>query len=352
MLKKIFIILIVFSILIPTFPSIYADASTKAWYIRNDAVVRKSPDINSQVLSVAVKNSRVKFIREEKRGNPQVSYTRIQVLHNHKHNRNRNNKVVYNNKNKTIYTGWVLSSQLISRTEKTAPKIDRLNRRLLSVLNQTALVKAAEKIRSEQGPEIRYSTLAKFRWSGFHDIKTNNEVAANNYYYYDCSSYIASVFEKANIAVLMRSNASKVNPTDRGESSGWIKHGNSFYFLPWKTFDFINDLHPRKAEPSFKEIYGMGSGTLRNTKSITRNMLLAGDVILGEDVRTANHILLYMGDGYVSHVSLADRFRKEPLFNSNGTLNRRGQFYLRLGSSNRFRNSIRVLRYTQIKNNR
>lgn len=199
---------------------------------------------------------------------------------------------------------------------------NRYKNKTLDIEDKTKILDSIVKIKNIPN---RYNKESNYRVSGFYHIRDNKKYET---YYFDCSSFVASVFY----------DAFKINLFNKNDR-------------PYTTNTFLKDALERKN-------FVIVNMVKKNSNKININDIEIGDLILGFDDLDKdsdknyhighNHIMIYMGDKKIVH-STESYYKGSPLNEKRDGIvyeDIDDDYYLKIGNTKneRFNKDIYILR--------
>ena len=217
-----------------------------ASYIVNyDSILREEPSLSSKCLTVLIPKTKLEYLNVSKEEKEGEKYVKVKIMKNN----NYPNEII----------GWILYKQIIEY--KPSLSIETKNK-LLETINFYLNSKTA------------YSMEIPERNGGFFNKPNEGKL------YFDCSSFVTTVLNK---------NFNFPPPYPKGEDGEVVVWATCHYFENIRKPDSVFDIIQKIDKPG---------------QRLDINQLEIGDIILGHSkvlVGGINHILFYVGDGYIVH---------------------------------------------------
>ena len=218
---------------------------TVSYIVKYDSILREEPTLSSKCLTVLLPKTKLEYLNESKEENDGEKYDKVKIIKND------------NYQNESI--GWILHKQIIEY--KPSLSIETKNK-LLETINFYLNTKTA------------YSMEIPERNGGFFNKPNEGKL------YFDCSSFVTTVLNR---------NFNFPPPYPKGEDGEVVVWATIHYFENIKKPDSVFDIIQKIDKPG---------------QRLDLNQLEVGDIILGHSkvlVGGINHILFYVGDGYIVH---------------------------------------------------
>ena len=228
--------------------------NNKSYLVISDSVLREEPSIISKNITVILANTHLEYLNESKEENEE-KYDKVKIIKNN----------IYLND----YTGWILHKQI--KEYKPSLSLETKNK-LLTTINNYLNLKTA------------YSMEFPQRNGGFFDKLYDEK------YYFDCSSFVSTILNR---------NFNFPPPYPKSEDGGVLVWATIHYFENIKKEDSIFDIIQKIEKPGEK---------------LDINKLEVGDIILGRAKKINggfNHVVFYVGDGYIVHCTRGNYLGKE-----------------------------------------
>lgn len=287
------------------FNKLNGNVTTEYLYVKGDSILRSAPKKTPLSTISTIKGTKV--IHNENKDTKNYYYVTIDP-------NLEENKGFYLKE----FSGYILKSRL------TKNKVLHNSNRNLHVRDKTYVIRNAMllyKYNNKNGSKFSfgYSFDGDKRKTGYDFIVNNKK--RNGKYYFDCSSFVSTVY-KATFDLNFE-----------------IQNGESVY----KTYNFYDEVKGHKIGDETKHFYIVDMVT-KNTsrKKLKTYYLQSGDLILGMNkysVRASgntNHVMLYIGDGKIIHSSgkTSEKIRYSNLTNN----------YVTVGSKYNYSQKIYILR--------
>lgn len=219
---------------------------TVPYIVKYDSILREEPSLSSNCLTILIPKTKLEYLNESKEENNGEKYDKVKIIKND----NYPNELI----------GWILHKQIIEY--KPSLSIETKNK-LLATINHYLNIKTA------------YSMEIPERNGGFFNKQNEGKL------YFDCSSFVTTVLNR---------NFNFPPPEyPKGENGEVIVWATIHYFENIKKPDSVFDIIQKIDKPG---------------QRLDINQLEVGDIILGHSkvlVGGINHILFYVGDGYIVH---------------------------------------------------
>ena len=273
----------------------------KSYLVISDSVLREEPSLISKNITVILANTHLEYLNESKEENEE-KYDKVKIIKNN----------IYLND----YIGWILHKQI--KEYKPSLSLETKNK-LLTTINKYLNLKTA------------YSMEFPQRNGGFFDKLYDEK------YYFDCSSFVSTILNR---------NFNFPPPYPKSEDGGVLVWATIHYFENIKKEDSIFDIIQKIEKPGEK---------------LDINKLEVGDIILGRSKKINggfNHIVFYVGDGYIVHCTRGNFLGKEENEFRNGVVKEKinTNYYTEIESTEnieknnvtkRFDYEIYVIRYKE-----
>ena len=218
---------------------------TVPYIVKYDSILREEPSLSSNCLTILIPKTKLEYLNESKEENNGEKYDKVKIIKND----NYPNELI----------GWILHKQIIEY--KPSLSIETKNK-LLATINHYLNTKTA------------YSMEIPERNGGFFNKQNEGKL------YFDCSSFVTTVLNR---------NFNFPPPEyPKGENE----------VIVWATIHYFENI--KKPDSVFDIIQKIDKPGQR----LDINQLEVGDIILGHSkvlVGGINHILFYVGDGYIVH---------------------------------------------------
>ena len=218
---------------------------TVPYIVKYDSILREEPSLSSNCLTILIPKTKLEYLNESKEENNGEKYDKVKIIKND----NYPNELI----------GWILHKQIIEY--KPSLSIETKNK-LLATINHYLNTKTA------------YSMEIPERNGGFFNKQNEGKL------YFDCSSFVTTVLNR---------NFNFPPEYPKGENGKVIVWATIHYFENIKKPDSVFDIIQKIDKPG---------------QRLDINQLEVGDIILGHSkvlVGGINHILFYVGDGYIVH---------------------------------------------------
>ena len=215
------------------------------YIVKKDAILRIEPSFLSKFITVLVPKTQLEYLNETKEEKDGENYDKVKTI----------KKDNYPNE----LTGWVLHKEITEY--KPSLSIKTKNNLLTTIFHYL-------------NSKTAYSMEIPKRNGGFFDKPNEGKL------YFDCSSFVTTVLNR---------NFKFPPPEPKGEDGG---------IVVWATIHFFENI--KKPDSVFNIIQKIDKPGQR----LDLSQLEAGDIILGHSkvlVGGTNHILFYIGDGYLVH---------------------------------------------------
>lgn len=309
---------------------IRGNANNIYYYTKSDTVLRTKIYQSSPIDIIIQKGTRVKYFstkKSKRKIKENDTYRWQYTTYYYVQIEDEINGTPSNKYYKNDHKGYVLARQLSS------DKVKRDKIKSLTIREKTKIAQSAYYISNMEN--VFYSKDTEKRNTGYLKLKYEKESLDNNYYF-DCSSFISTVLYDALGKDLITSKdaiyttTSFINSTILKNKEESKDGKNLFYSV--KEIDDYNDY-------------------------IRVNNLQVGDIILGLDDlslgktkshKGINHMLIYVGDGYVMHSTYGYLYGNSNNELRNGIVHERLKniYYRKLGTTNdyRFNKKLYVIR--------
>ena len=226
----------------------------KTYIAISESILREEPSLSSKNITVILENTHLEYLNESKEENGE-KYDKVKLIKNN----------IYSND----YIGWILHKQI--KEYKPSLSLETKNK-LLTTINKYLNLNTA------------YSMEFPQRNGGYFDKLYDEK------YYFDCSSFVSTILNR---------NFNFPPPYPKAEDGG---------IVVWATVHYIENI---KKEDSIFDIIQKIDKPGEKLDIIT---LEVGDIILGRSKKLCggiNHILFYVGDGYIVHCTRGNYLGKE-----------------------------------------
>ena len=281
-----------------------SEENNKIYIAKYDSLLRQEPSINSNLITAILKDTKVKLIEELAEEKDGEKYAKVILSKNN----------IYPND----YTGWILYRQL--KEYKTSLSIASKNK-ILSKLNEYLNLKTA------------YSMEIPKRNGGFFDTLYEEK------YYFDCSSFVTTILNRVFKFTPLKPNTNEI-----------VVWATMHYFENIQKEDSLFDIIQKVEKPGEK---------------LDLNNLEIGDIILGRAIKLTkgiNHIMFYVGEGYIVHCTRGNFLGKEKNEYRDGVVKEKltANYYTEIETqeniekgniTKRFDDKIYVIRFKENKDN-
>ena len=216
------------------------------YIVKSESVLREEPKFASKIITSLLPKTQVLFLDESKAEENGEKYYKIKSLKD--------------NNYPEEHIGWILHRQIL--LQKPSLSIEKKNKILSTIFHYLNVPTA-------------YSMEFPHRNGGFFDKLYDNK------YYFDCSSFVTTVLNRN------FNFPSKPNESTKEED-----------IVVWATVHYFENI--QKVDSFFNIIQKIE----KPGEKLDLNMLEIGDIILGKAKKLTggiNHILFYVGDGYIVH---------------------------------------------------
>lgn len=215
------------------------------YLVKNDSILREEPSFLSKCITVLLLKTQLEYLNESKGEKDGEKYDKV--------------KTIKNDNYPNELTGWILHKQIIEY--KPSLSIKTKNNLLATIFHYL-------------NSKTAYSMEIPERNGGFYDKPNEGKL------YFDCSSFVTTVLNR---------NFKFPPPEPKGEDGGIVVWATIHYFENIKKPDSVFNIIQKIDKPG---------------QRLDLSQLEAGDIILGHSkllVGGINHILFYIGDGYLVH---------------------------------------------------
>ena len=216
------------------------------------------------------------------------------------------------------YTGWILHKQI--KKYKPSLSLESKNK-ILSKLNEYLNLKTA------------YSMEIPKRNGGFYDTLYEEK------YYFDCSSFVTTILNRVFKFTPLKPNTNEI--------------------VVWATMNYFENI--QKEDSLFDIIQKVE----KPGEKLDLNNLEIGDIILGRAIKLTkgiNHIMFYVGEGYIVHCTRGNFLGKEENEYRDGVVKEKltANYYTEIETqeniekgniTKRFDDKIYVIRFKENKDN-
>ena len=276
------------------------DKNNKIYKVNFESILREEPSLSSKFITILLPNTQFQIIEEYSEEKKDEKYSKI--------------KIIKNNIYPQEYQGWILYNQI--KEYKPSLSLETKNK-LLTKINEYLNLKTA------------YSMDFPQRNGGFFDKLYDEK------YYFDCSSFVTTIL-----------NRIFKFPPPNPESSEIIVWATMHYFENIQKENSLFDIIQKIDKPGEK---------------LDLNNLEIGDIILGRAKKLTdgiNHILFYVGEGYIVHCTRGNFLGKKENEYRNGVVKEKmtANYYTEIETpeniekgniTKRFDDKIYVIRYKE-----
>ena len=276
------------------------DKNNKIYKVNFESILREEPSLSSKFITILLPNTQFQIIEEYSEEKKDEKYSKI--------------KIIKNNIYPQEYQGWILCNQI--KEYKPSLSLETKNK-LLTKINEYLNLKTA------------YSMDFPQRNGGFFDKLYDEK------YYFDCSSFVTTIL-----------NRIFKFPPPNPESSEIIVWATMHYFENIQKENSLFDIIQKIDKPGEK---------------LDLNNLEIGDIILGRAKKLTdgiNHILFYVGEGYIVHCTRGNFLGKKENEYRNGVVKEKmtANYYTEIETpeniekgniTKRFDDKIYVIRYKE-----
>ena len=230
-----------------------SEENNKIYITKSDSILRQDPAINSNLITVILKDTQVKLMEELTEEKDGEKYAKVFLPKNN----------IYPND----YTGWILHKQI--KEYKPSLSLESKNK-ILSKLNEYLNLKTA------------YSMEIPKRNGGFYDTLYEEK------YYFDCSSFVTTILNRVFKFTPLKPNTNEI--------------------VVWATMNYFENI--QKEDSLFDIIQKVE----KPGEKLDLDNLEIGDIILGRAIKLTkgiNHIMFYVGEGYIVHCTRGNFLGKE-----------------------------------------
>ena len=281
-----------------------SEENNKIYITKSDSILRQDPAINSNLITVILKDTQVKLMEELTEEKDGEKYAKVFLPKNN----------IYPND----YTGWILHKQI--KEYKPSLSLESKNK-ILSKLNEYLNLKTA------------YSMEIPKRNGGFYDTLYEEK------YYFDCSSFVTTILNRVFKFTPLKPNTNEI-----------VVWATMHYFENIQKVDSLFDIIQKVEKPGEK---------------LDLNNLEIGDIILGRAIKLTkgiNHIMFYVGEGYIVHCTRGNFLGKEENEYRDGVVKEKltANYYTEIETqeniekgniTKRFDDKIYVIRFKENKDN-
>ena len=274
----------------------------KIFIVKSESLLREEPSFPSKIITSLLPKTEVLLLNESKEEKDGEIYDKI--------------KLIKNNRYPEEYIGWIIHRQIIEY--KPSLSLETKNKILITIFKY---------LNSKTGYTMEFPQ----RNGGFFDKKYDDIL------YFDCSSFVTTILNRN-----FKFPPSNTNLTN-DEIVVWA---TVHYFENIKSDNSLFDIIQKVNKPGEK---------------LDLNMLEIGDIILGRAKKLTggiNHILFYVGDGYIVHCTRGNFLGKKENEYRNGVVKEKmtDNYYTEIETqeniekgniTKRFDDEIYVIRYKE-----
>ena len=274
----------------------------KIFIVKSESLLREEPSFPSKIITSLLPKTEVLLLNESKEEKDGEIYDKI--------------KLIKNNRYPEEYIGWIIHRQIIEY--KPSLSLETKNKILITIFKY---------LNSKTGYTMEFPQ----RNGGFFDKKYDDIL------YFDCSSFVTTILNRN-----FNFPPSNTNLTN-DEIIVWA---TVHYFENIKSDNSLFDIIQKINKPGEK---------------LDLNMLEIGDIILGRAKKLTggiNHILFYVGDGYIVHCTRGNFLGKKENEYRNGVVKEKmtDNYYTEIETqeniekgniTKRFDDEIYVIRYKE-----
>ena len=274
----------------------------KIFIVKSESLLREEPSFPSKIITSLLPKTEVLLLNESKEEKDGEIYDKI--------------KLIKNNRYPEEYIGWIIHRQIIEL--KPSLSLETKNKILITIFKY---------LNSKTGYTMEFPQ----RNGGFFDKKYDDIL------YFDCSSFVTTILNRN-----FNFPPSNTNLTN-DEIVVWA---TVHYFENIKSDNSLFDIIQKINKPGDK---------------LDLNMLEIGDIILGRAKKLTggiNHILFYVGDGYIVHCTRGNFLGKKENEYRNGVVKEKmtDNYYTEIETqeniekgniTKRFDDEIYVIRYKE-----
>lgn len=274
----------------------------KIFIVKSESLLREEPSFPSKIITSLLPKTEVLLLNESNEEKDGEIYDKI--------------KLIKNNRYPEEYTGWIIHRQIIEL--KPSLSLETKNKILITIFKY---------LNSKTGYTMEFPQ----RNGGFFDKKYDDIL------YFDCSSFVTTILNRN-----FKFPPSNTNLTN-DEIVVWA---TVHYFENIKSDNSLFDIIQKVNKPGDK---------------LDLNMLEIGDIILGRAKKLTggiNHILFYVGDGYIVHCTRGNFLGKKENEYRNGVVKEKmtDNYYTEIETqeniekgniTKRFDDEIYVIRYKE-----
>lgn len=276
------------------------DKNNKIYKVNSESILREEPSLSSKFITILLPNTQFQIIEESSLEKKDEKYSKI--------------KIIKNNIYPQEYKGWILYNQI--KEYKPSLSLETKNK-LLTKINEYLNLKTA------------YSMEFPQRNGGFFDKLYDEK------YYFDCSSFVTTIL-----------NRIFKFPPPNPESSE---------ITVWATMHYFENIQKEKS------LFDVIQKINKPGEKLDLNNLEIGDIILGRAKKLTdgiNHILFYVGEGYIVHCTRGNFLGKKENEYRNGVVKEKmtANYYTEIETpeniekgniTKRFDDKIYVIRYKE-----
>ena len=281
-----------------------SEENNKIYITISDSILRQDSAINSNLITVILKDTQVKLMEELTEEKDGEKFAKVFLSKNN----------IYPND----YTGWILHKQI--KKYKPSLSLESKNK-ILSKLNEYLNLKTA------------YSMEIPKRNGGFYDTLYEEK------YYFDCSSFVTTILNRVFKFTPLKPNTNEI--------------------VVWATMNYFENI--QKEDSLFDIIQKVE----KPGEKLDLNNLEIGDIILGRAIKLTkgiNHIMFYVGEGYIVHCTRGNFLGKEENEYRDGVVKEKltANYYTEIETqeniekgniTKRFDDKIYVIRFKENKDN-
>lgn len=278
----------------------------KIFIVKSESLLREEPSFPSKIITSLLPKTEVLLLNESKEEINGENYDKI--------------KLIKNNRYPEEYIGWIIHRQIIEY--KPSLSLETKNKILITIFKY---------LNSKTGYTMEFPQ----RNGGFFDKKYDDIL------YFDCSSFVTTILNRN-----FKFPPSNTNLTN-DEIVVWA---TVHYFENIKSDNSLFDIIQKINKPGDK---------------LDLNMLEIGDIILGRAIKLTkgiNHIMFYVGEGYIVHCTRGNFLGKEENEYRDGVVKEKltANYYTEIETqeniekgniTKRFDDKIYVIRFKENKDN-
>ena len=288
-------------------------------FISREAILRKNPELKSEVIDILKANTEIEVINDYKNEKENEEYCEVEL------NRNKGYVIKSSLSDKKVEN--LLENNILEVFKEN--KIKMINE-AIRILNQNTTYSAKL--------DYKFYDTGKTRLNGYFNIPYFEKDNDEEYYSYDCSSFCDTILNRVFKENMVRAGNAKIE----------VKEG---IFKPnlWVTRDYFENAFLEKDDK--KKILDIIQFAKEENEKLDIMNMQIGDFIIGlidkENEKhnkkiIMNHIMMYFGDGYIAHSSYTNG---KEIFNKVLLTKMVDDFYIKVGFDNRFDKSILLARY-------